>query len=185
MSLIICDSDNPNLIKECGISRNYAKFLVSESIFAAEQDFTFLSCLYAEKPVFQAWNQSCISQIDLVNLIICIRKVPSGLFCCGLMVCHEQIGCTEIACELIACIIERYETVSLKFFSFSFLGHKPVGTSAADHVQCICPACVYLLCNPGSIYLYGSVIQCCSVQCEPERIRSAYASLDNPVGCEI
>ena len=45
MSLIICDSDYPNLIKECGISRNYAKFFVSESIFACEQDFTLLSGL--------------------------------------------------------------------------------------------------------------------------------------------
>ena len=70
MSLIICHADNPNLIEQCRISRNYAKVLVSEAIFSGKYDLAFLTGLYSEQPVLKALDQSCILEIYLIELEI-------------------------------------------------------------------------------------------------------------------
>lgn len=90
MSLIICYSDNPNLIKECRISRNYAKFLISETVFSTEENLAFFSGLDSQQSVLETGDKSCVSKVDFIYLIIGICKVPSGLLGYLLTIGHEQ-----------------------------------------------------------------------------------------------
>ena len=91
MSLIICNADYPNLPKLGRISRNYAKDIVSESVFSGKKNLAFFSGLDAEKSVAKSLGEFCVIHADFIYLVIGVSEVPPCLFGSGLVVGHEQV----------------------------------------------------------------------------------------------
>ena len=91
MSLIICNADYPNLPKMGRISRNYAKDIVSESVFSGKKNLAFFSGLATEKPVAKSLSELCVIHVDFIYLIIGVSEIPVCLFGCSLVVCYKKV----------------------------------------------------------------------------------------------